>query len=296
MKVKIPGAVQDLKYNGKVQAGVPESKDGSYTVKGNKKTDPGTYKAVVSLTDTGRFMWEDGTTEPKTITWSIATVPVTGVKLDKTNLTLYVGSSAGLSATVLPKGAYDKAVTWKSADPKIAKVDADGKVTGVKAGTVKVTVTTKDGKKTADCTVKVITGVPVYRLYNIKGNGDHLFTTSAFEKNVLSVRGWKYEGVAWYEPKESTTPVYRSYNPNNGYHMYTCSKAERAAITKAGWKQEGIAFYSCREGSRAPVYRLYNPNSGEHFFTNTNAEKNMLIKAGWKYEGIGFYALNFTIN
>ena len=73
---------------------------------------------------------------------------MTGVKLDKTNLTLYVGSSAGLSATVLPKGAYDKTVTWKSADPKIAKVDADGKVTGVKAGTVKVTVTTKDGKKT----------------------------------------------------------------------------------------------------------------------------------------------------
>ena len=296
MKVKIPGAVQDLKYNGKVQAGVPESKDGSYTVKGNKKTDPGTYKAVVSLTDTGRFIWEDGTTEPKTITWSIGSVPVKGVKLDKTNLTLYVGSSAGLSATVSPQGAYNKAVTWKSADPKIAKVDADGKVTGVKAGTVKVTVTTKDGKKTADCTVKVITGVPVYRLYNIKGNGDHLFTTSAFEKNVLSVRGWKYEGVAWYEPKESSTPVYRSYNPNNGYHMYTCSKAERAAITKAAWKQEGIAFYSCREGNRAPVYRLYNPNSGEHFFTNTNAEKNMLIKAGWKYEGIGFYALNFTKN
>ena len=291
IKVKIPKAKEGLIYNGKVQTGVPASSKGYYTIKNNKKKNPGTYKAQVTLVDPDYYMWEDGTNASKNITWSIATVPVKGVKLNKTNLTIYVGATSRLKATVSPSGAYNKAVTWRSINTKIAKVDQNGKVTGVKAGTVKIIVTTKDGGKKASCTVKVIAGVPVYRLYNAKGNGDHLFTTSAFEKNTLTLRGWKYEGIAWYEPKTSATPVYRSYNPNNGLHMYTGSKAERTAMTGAGWKQEGIAFYSCTVSGRVPVYRLYNPNNGQHFFTKTISEKNALVKAGWKYEGVGFYAL-----
>ena len=213
------------------------------------------------------------------------------MKLDKTNLTVYAGTTGQLKATVIPSEANNKAVTWKSADTTIAKVDQSGKVTGVKAGTVKVTVTTKDGSKKATCTVKVIAGIPVYRLYNVKGNGDHLFTTSAYEKNTLTLRGWKYEGIAWYAPKTSSTAVYRFYNSNNGTHMYTKTAAERTAMTGAGWKQEGIAFYSCTDSSKVPVYRLYNPNNAQHFFTKAVSEKNTLVKAGWKYEGIGFYAL-----
>lgn len=290
IKVKIPAAKKGLKYNGKAQTGVPASAEGYYNIKNNRKTDPGTYKAQVDLIDKDYLVWEDGTSAAKTITWSIATVPVTGVKLDKTDLTVYAGATAKLNATVIPSGAYNKAVTWKSADTKIAKVDQNGNVTGVKAGTVKVTVTTKDGSKTATCTVKVIAGIPVYRLYNVKGNGDHLFTTSASEKNTLTLRGWKYEGIAWYAPKTSSTAVYRFYNANNGTHMYTKAAAERTAMTGAGWKQEGIAFYSCTDSSKVPVYRLYNPNSGQHFFTKAASEKNTLVKAGWKYEGIGFYA------
>ncbi|MBR0376888.1 MAG: S8 family serine peptidase [Lachnospiraceae bacterium] len=291
IKIKIPTAKKGLKYNGKAQTGVPASGEGFYNIKNNRKTDPGTYKARAELIDQDYLVWEDGTSAAKTITWSIAPISVTGVKLDKTNLTVYAGTTTQLKATVIPSGANNKAVTWKSADAKIAKVDQNGKVTAVKAGTVKVTVTTKDGAKKATCTVKVIAGVPVYRLYDIKGTGDHLFTTSAYEKDTLTLRGWKYEGIAWYEPKTSSRPVYRSYNPNNGLHMYTYSDTERSALAGAGWKMEGIAFYSCTDSSKVPVYRLYNPNGGTHFFTKAVSEKNMLVKAGWKYEGIGFYAL-----
>ena len=291
IKVKIPKAKKGLIYNGKSQTGVPASAEGYYNIKNNRKTDPGTYKARAELIDQDYLVWEDGTSAAKTITWSIAPISVTGVKLDKTNLTVYAGTTGQLKATVIPSEANNKAVTWKSADTTIAKVDQSGKVTGVKAGTVKVTVTTKDGSKKATCTVKVIAGIPVYRLYNVKGNGDHLFTTSAYEKNTLTLRGWKYEGIAWYAPKTSSTAVYRFYNSNNGTHMYTKTAAERTAMTGAGWKQEGIAFYSCTDSSKVPVYRLYNPNNAQHFFTKAVSEKNTLVKAGWKYEGIGFYAL-----
>ncbi len=46
-------------------------------------------------------------------------------------------------------------LTWKSSDPSIAKVDALGTVTGLKDGTVTITVTDKAAGKSAKCKVKV---------------------------------------------------------------------------------------------------------------------------------------------
>lgn len=83
-------------------------------------------------------------------------VKVTGVKLAQKSAVLSAkGASIKLKATVLPENASDKSVTWKSKDKKIATVDAKGKVTAVGNGSTRITVTTKDGKKTAECTVKV---------------------------------------------------------------------------------------------------------------------------------------------
>lgn len=38
---------------------------------------------------------------------------------------------------------------------------------------------------------------PVYRLY-LKGHNLHLWTMDENERNVLTSRGWQYEGIAWY--------------------------------------------------------------------------------------------------
>jgi formylglycine-generating enzyme required for sulfatase activity len=83
-----------------------------------------------------------------------ATVAVTGVTLQAT-LTLTVDASQTLVPTVLPTDASNKSVTWLSSAPTIAEVDATGKVTAKAAGTAKITVTTVDGSKTAECTVTV---------------------------------------------------------------------------------------------------------------------------------------------
>ena len=91
---------------------------------------------------------------PVVITAS-AVKPVTGVSLDKTELTLDEGDSATLAATVSPEDASNKNVTWTSSDEKVATVDATGKVTAIKAGTATITVTTEDGEKTATCAVTV---------------------------------------------------------------------------------------------------------------------------------------------
>ena len=88
--------------------------------------------------------------------WTDATtIPVMGVTLNKTVLTLETGASETLTATVAPAEATNKKVTWKSDKPEIASVDANGKVTGVAAGEATITVTTEDGSKTATCKVTV---------------------------------------------------------------------------------------------------------------------------------------------
>jgi len=81
-------------------------------------------------------------------------INVTDVKLDKTTLILGQGMSETLVATVQPADATDKTVTWTSSNEKVATV-VGGLVTGKSEGSATITVTTKDGNKTATCQVTV---------------------------------------------------------------------------------------------------------------------------------------------
>ena len=87
-------------------------------------------------------------------------VAVTGVTLNKSELTLEEGTSEQLTATVAPTNATNKTVSWSSDKPDIASVDATGKVTAKKAGTANIIVTTEDGSKTAECKVTVTAKAP----------------------------------------------------------------------------------------------------------------------------------------
>ena len=82
-------------------------------------------------------------------------IAVTGVTLDKTTLSLQEGDTGNLAATIAPSTATDKTVTYSSSDKEVATVTNAGKVTAVKAGNADITVTTKDGNKTAKCTLTV---------------------------------------------------------------------------------------------------------------------------------------------
>ena len=83
------------------------------------------------------------------------TYKVTGVSLNKDSLTLDVGSSETLNATVAPNNATNQEVTWTSNEEKVATVDGSGRVVAVAPGTANITVTTEDGSKTDTCTVIV---------------------------------------------------------------------------------------------------------------------------------------------
>ena len=78
----------------------------------------------------------------------------TSVALNKTTLTLDIGKTSNLRATVYPSNASNKKCTWSSSNTSVATVDSNGKVTAKASGTATITVKTSNGK-TATCKVTV---------------------------------------------------------------------------------------------------------------------------------------------
>lgn len=68
----------------------------------------------------------------------------TALKITAPSSSLKIGERLTISAEVSPSNATDKTVKWQSSDPSIASV-SNGVVSGIKAGTVTITVTTSNG-------------------------------------------------------------------------------------------------------------------------------------------------------
>lgn len=96
------------------------------------------------------------TSKDYTLNIKPATVPVTGLELNKNSLTLQEKGSDTLTVTVKPTDATNQDVTWQSSNTSIATVSADGTVTAISAGTATITATAADGSGvSASCTLTV---------------------------------------------------------------------------------------------------------------------------------------------
>ena len=92
-----------------------------------------------------------------TITVKSSSIAVTKLTLSESSAEVSVGKTLTLSCTIEPSNATNKELIWSSSDETIATVDAQGVVTGVKAGTVTITVASKsDPSVKATCTVTVV--------------------------------------------------------------------------------------------------------------------------------------------
>lgn len=81
-------------------------------------------------------------------------VPVESITLNRTNITLDEGESTTLKATVTPKDATDKTVTWSSTDESTATVDQNGNINAIKQGSA--TIVAKAGDQQATCSITVV--------------------------------------------------------------------------------------------------------------------------------------------
>ena len=92
-----------------------------------------------------------------TITVKSSSIAVTKLTLSESSAKVSVGKTLTLSCTIEPSNATNKELIWSSSDETIATVDAQGVVTGVKAGPVTITVASESNPSvTATCTVTVV--------------------------------------------------------------------------------------------------------------------------------------------
>ena len=116
-----------------------------------------------------------------TVTGVKRVINVSSVALDKTTVNLKKGETVKLNATVAPADADNKEVTYTSSNSAVAKVDNTGLVTALSSGEAVITVTTKDGSKTASCKVAVAKETEPLAITvtsKISGN-DYTFTANA---------------------------------------------------------------------------------------------------------------------
>ncbi|MCR5206671.1 MAG: Ig-like domain-containing protein [Lachnospiraceae bacterium] len=107
-------------------------------------------------------------------------IEVSGITLDRTEMTIATGTSAKLNANIIPTTATNKTVTWASTNPSVATV-YDGEITAISGGDTVITAKTANGKK-ATCVVHVYisnvvaTGVSLNKntLYLMQGSSETL--------------------------------------------------------------------------------------------------------------------------
>lgn len=87
------------------------------------------------------------------------TIPVTGITISIPNIDLQTGSSAQLSAIVTPSDATNQNYSWRSSNPSIASISANGLVMGNVEGSAIITATSQDGNFTATSAVTVTSDV-----------------------------------------------------------------------------------------------------------------------------------------
>ncbi|MBO5469062.1 MAG: leucine-rich repeat protein [Lachnospiraceae bacterium] len=118
------------------------------TVDGNKLTAVKAGTATI----TAKILKEnnDGATEDTVKTFKVTVVkptPVSDITGVKESYSTYVGQGITLNPEVAPKDAYNKTLTFKSSDEKIAKVSDKGMITPVAPGKAVITIAATDGSK-----------------------------------------------------------------------------------------------------------------------------------------------------
>lgn len=114
---------------------------------GNNKYDF-TAGVTSNITLTAKWSKNGSTTNPI----DPGDIAVKSISLNYPKITLTIGETRSVRATISPSNATNKAITWSSKDSSIATV-SNGKITGVKVGTTTVTATS--GGKSASVEVVV---------------------------------------------------------------------------------------------------------------------------------------------
>ena len=139
----------------------------------------------------------------------LVVTPASRIEATAPEKTVAAGAAMQLTAAVQPENAAIRQVTWSSADERIATVDENGVVTGVKRGSVRIVATALDGSNVrANISVQVTQTAQEITL-------DHAELTvdaghSSMLKATVLPADTNDKGVLWSSTDESVATVNNS--------------------------------------------------------------------------------------
>lgn len=166
---------------------------------------------------------------------------VTSIKLNAKLKTIYNGKAFTLKATVNPKNAAYKAVTYKSSNTRYATVTSKGVVKGIKPGTAYITVKAKDGSnKYAKCKVVV------------KQQKATKLKISAKKTTTLKKKGASVKIKATLYPSNTYNKLIKVTSSKKGIVKLSASKIKsgKTVVVKALKKGSTVVKFTAADGSR----------------------------------------------
>ena len=185
---------------------------------------------------------------------------VTGITLDRTSAEVKRGEKLTLNVTASPSYASNKKVVWKSANTKIATVDANGSVTAKAPGRTKITVTSSENSSyQASCTVTVPYKI-TYKLNKGKNNASNPSTYYGKKVTLKNPSRKGYAFAGWYTDakfKKKITSI--SSSAKSDYILYakwTKVKVAKASLTSAKNSKSKQILLKYKKVSGAKGYEI----------------------------------------
>ena len=217
---------------------------------------------------------DGGKTATCKVTVSDGTVKLESISLKTTSLSMKKGDKTTVYAVYNPSNVTDKVLTWTSSNTDVATV-SEGNVTAVGAGTATITAKSRDGGKTASCTVTVTDGTikvqsislkstteiltkgstkTIYAVYNPSNVTDKVLTWSSSNTGVATVS----EGVVKAVGTGVATITAKS---RDGGKTASCT----VVVTDKNSQMKEITLKTTektmKKGANTTIYAVYNPSN-----------------------------------
>ena len=210
----------------------------------------------------------------KTVTANLtvlnSAIKVTGIKASSSSITISIGDTTKFNYSITPNDATNKDVTYSSSNTGVAKVDSNGKITGIKEGSAKISATTKDGNYSTEMTVTVKQSTVAVTKVNLSYTStiQTVGKASSIQANVLPTNATS-RNVTWSSSNTSVATVSGSASENIVGRI-VCLKAGTTKITALAGGVSKSLDITCKNSilvnpEYVTLYKYMHPQSDNSF-------------------------------